>query len=433
MRLPILPYTNNKIKRSTIQWSGLNKKALISDNEFSSTTNLSTKNFPLISPRPPREAVYTLTSGNALFAGLQLAFVDGTDFKYNNVTKGTVTSGTKYMVGFNGNIIIFPDNKYYDYITDTFGTFGTGTYPAAGSVPTIDYACTMDNRVWGVHGDNIYGSALGQFDDWTTFAGVSTDAYAVDTGTNGDFTGTVSYKGTVLTLKTDRVFKLFGDVPSNFQFVEVSRLGCTNHKSIWEVNGILFWLSPQGVCAYTGGVPEVISDNLNDNYVSAVAGGDNRRYYISLYNGSDYAVYVYDTWKNVWFQEDGLNAKDFTTLDGFVYALASDNKIYKFNSGDEKVSWEAVTKEFTEEIGEKKGYSELLFRVDLESGSNLLIYVKTDNGSYTLVKSYSAAEMSSFKAMIPIKRADRFQVKIVGKGEGKVYQMQRKFHIGSDV
>ena len=432
MRLPNLPYAGKKTKRSTIQWSGLNKKAFINDNELSSATNLSTKNFPLISPREPRESLHTLVSGTALSTGLQLAWVDGTDFKYNNVSKGVVTSSVKYMTGFDGNILIFPDKKYYDYETDTFGTFGTGTYPTTGSVPDINYSATMGNRVWGVKDDDIYASALGDYTDWTTFDGVNTDAYATDTGTNGAFTGIVSYKGTILAFKTDRAFKLFGSLPSNYQFIEISRLGCTNHKSIYEVNGVLFWLSPQGVCAYTGGVPELISENLEENYVSGVSGGDNRRYFLSLYDGTGYTLYTYDTWESVWLEEDNLDVDDFILLDSYVYAL-SGNIIYKLNSGTETVESEAITKQYTEEMNEKKGYSDLLFRADLEDNASLRIYVKVDNREFTLVKSYSSRGFSTFKTMIPIKRADHFQIKIVGSGEFKLYQMERRFHIGSTV
>ncbi len=436
MRLPALPYIrNNSIKRITIEWTSINKTSAIRDNEFSSAKNLSTKEFPFISPRPSREAAYTLTAGKALFAGPKLAWVDDTTFKYDNATEGTVSASAKYMVDFNGRIIIFPDKKAYDYVADTFAPFGFGTYPAPGSVPDIDYACTLNNRIWACKDDNVYATALGEYDDWTTFSSPSeaTDAYQVDTGTNGKFTGITSYNGAVYVFKTDRVFKLFGTIPADFQLVEISRLGCVNHKSICEVNGILFWLSPQGVCAYTGGVPEVIGENLGEGYTSGVAGGDGRRYYISLYDGSSYTLYVYDTWKGVWLPEDDLQVIDFALLDGVLYALASDNKIYKFNSGTEKVEWEAVTKEYTEQIGEKKGYSELVFMVDLESGSTLQVFIRINNGSYELVKAYSSNDLQSFRVVLPVRRANHFAVKLVGKGEGKIYQFERRFHIGSNI
>lgn len=440
---PNLPYTKNKsVRKSTIEWAGLNKRALIADNQFSATTNLSTKNFPLISPRYPRADSYSLTIGRALFAGPKLAWVDGVNFIYDETTEGTVEATPKCMVDFNGAIYILSDKAYYNYGTDTFDTWGTGSYPTAGSVPDMYYMTTLNNRIWGCYEDNLYACALGDASDWTTFDGLSTDAYAVDTGTNGNFTGISSYKGTALIFKLDRVFKLYGSTPENFQLVEISRLGCTNNKSIVEVNGILFWLSPQGVCAYNGGTPEVISEDLNENYTSGVAGGDGRKYYISLYNGTDYNLYVYDTWKGIWLQEDSIDVTDFALYDGYLYALVSEDEgstIYRFDTSTptyndpEVVEWDATTKQFTEEISNKKGCSELSFRVDLDSGSSLQVYVKVDNGSYTLMKSYSTTELSSFRVALPIRRADHFTVKLVGKGECKVYAMERKFYVGTNV
>jgi len=521
MYFPKLPYSsNNKTKKSVIEFKGLNKKELIADNELSATVNISSDQLPLLSPRSSRATSYTLTAGKALFAATKLAWVDsvtftslvnditfgahtissasskfsgiavgdtlvitgctvnaannatvivttataamitcsattftitngdpagretaaitftGCSFKYDNVTKGAVTASAKSMVELSQRIVIFPDKVSYDTVGGTFAAFGTGTYPAAGSAPDIDYACTLDNRIWAVKGDDIYCCALGDFDDWTTFLnpdGTVNDAGAwqVDTGTNGDFTGIATYKKNHnLAFKKDGVWKRFGSVPSDFQFIGISELGCVSNKSIKEVNNTLFWLSPQGVVAYTGGVPEVISENLNDNYVSAVAGGDGRKYYISLYNGSTYALYVYDTWKGIWIQEDTLQAVSFAFFDGYLYALAIDNNVWKFNSGTESVSWSFESKIYDEQYMGKKAHSELSCRVDLEVGSILNVYIKIDNGSYTLVKSYSTTDLTSFIIPLKVKKGDHFQLKFTGTGDFTLYQIQRKYIYG---
>lgn len=440
MRLPDIYERNVKAKKSIIEWKNLNRRELIADDQFAATTNLSTKNFPLISPRPPRKVHATLTAGYAMFASSKLAWVDGTSFVYDGVTKGTVSAGAKSIVELSQNIVIFPDKKVYDVPNNTFNSFGSGTYPAAGSVPDIDYACTLDNRIWGVKDDNIYCCALGDYSDWTSFVNPDgsvneAGAWQVDTGSNGNFTGIASYKGTNLVFKVDRVWKRYGDYPSNFQFVEISQLGCVNHKSICEVNNILFWLSPKGVVAYTGGVPEVISEDLNENYSSAVAGGDGRRYYISLYNGTAYKLYVYDTWTGVWLQEDTLNVKEFVYLGDIIYALASDNKIYKFNDGTESVSSSFETKKYTEEYSGKKAHSELFLRVDLNAGAELKVYVKYDNGSYTLVKALSATNatgLTVLKVPLKLKACQHFQLKLEGTGEYRIHQLQRKLVVGED-
>ena len=124
MMLPVLPHSaNNKVKKSTINWRGLNRKSLTADDEFSATTNLSSKNHPLVSPRDPREQVYSLTAGKALFAASKLAWADGTSFVYDGAVKGTVTATAKSMVELSQRIVVFPDKKSYDTVGGAFGAF----------------------------------------------------------------------------------------------------------------------------------------------------------------------------------------------------------------------------------------------------------------------------------------------------------------------
>lgn len=519
MYLPKLKSIKTKQIKSIIEWGGLSRKALVKDNQLTSSTNLSTKHFPLLSPRPSRATSYTLTNGWALSSGAQLYWVDeltftsptnditfgtttitsassrfsgisvgdtltitgctvnaannqsaivttatagtitcsastftttngtpagretaaitftGCSFKYNNVTKGAVTASAKSMVDFNGKVYIMPDAKSYDYGTGTFAAWGTGTYPTAGAVPAMDYMAVLNNRIWGVKTDSFYCCKLGDASNWTTFSTPSeaTDAFSVDTGTQGNFTGLATYRGSIIAFKTDLMLKLFGDIPANFQYVRVTDIGCLSNKSIAEVNNVLFFLGRKGYYAYAGGLPELISDDMEETYSSAVGGSDGRKYYTSHYDGSTYKLYVYDTLKNIWLQEDTLQVDDFTYFGGYLYGLSSTNIIYKFNSGTETVTYTAITKEYTEEISNKKGHSQLNFRVDLESGSTLTIWKRVDNGSWVSVKTYSTADLSSFIVPILIDRADHFQLKIVGVGEGKVYAVERIFHIGSDV
>jgi hypothetical protein len=298
----------------------------------------------------------------------------------------------------------------------------------------MSYLTVLNNRIWGVNGDEIYANALGDYSDWTTFTvpSVSTDAYNVDTGTAGSFTGITTYRGSVYMFKKDLMLRMFGDSPINYQYSRVTNLGCIDNRSIKEVNNTSFYLGRDGVYAFNGGLPELISQDLNETYVSGVAGGDNRRYYISLYDGSAYKLYVFDTWNGTWLQEDDLNVVQFAYLDGYLYALASDNKIYKFNSGTETVSWTAITKEFTEEMQNKKGHSKINLRVDLDIGSSISVYTKADNNSWVLEKTFASEGMSSVRIPIRINRADHFQLKISGFGTGKIYATERIFYVGGD-
>lgn len=436
LQLPVLSEVKRKIKPQVITFNGLNRNPLISDDELAGCTNLSFKDRPCLSCRSPRETLYTLTTPKALFSvGTALAWVDGTAFKYNNTTKGTVTAGQKSMVDFNGKIVIMPDKKSYDYGTDTFATIGSGTYPAAGSCPDMDYICVHMNRVFGVKGNDIYACALGNVTDWTTFAGLSTDAWAADVESEGgSFTGIVSYQNHPVLFKTDLMYEIYGNKPSNFTTQKAHKVGCISNLAIIEIDGVLYFVGKKGVYAYTGGTPRLISIKLDETYSDAVLGTDGRILYASLYNGSEWKLYIYDTWEGNWLKEDSLHVVQFTRIGEHAHALSSTGALYKFNSGTETgIPWELETKQFTEESFNKKSHSRIYIRVDLETGSQMQVYVKRDNGSYTLEHSYSAAGLQTFHTTLKIQRADHFQIKFAGTGDFKLYAMQRHVIIGSEI
>jgi hypothetical protein len=309
-------------------------------------------------------------------------------------------------------------------------------YPTEGAIPDIDYVTVKDNRIWAVHDDDIMACALGDGMNWTTFntPSLSTDSYQVDTGTAGVFTGVTTYKNSCYAFKKYAMFRLYGDIPENFAWQRISNIGCLNNKSIWEVNEYLYFLGTQGVYRYGAGTPELISYPLNETYTSGVAGGDNRLYYLALTTGAAYYLYVYDTWTKLWMCEDDFRALDFAFLDGYLYALEHDNKIYVFNLGSEVVTMEVRSKWYTEDTTRKKGHTQLDFRVDLESGTTLSVYVTYDNEiTSTLVETYSTAQFSTFHVPLSIKRCDHFQVSLVMVGRGKIYAMERTFYLGSKV
>lgn len=431
MKLPILPYTNNKTKKSTIVFNGLNQGDLISDNELSGCENISlSRNTPLVSCRLPREVKYSVTTPNALFSvGSEIVHVDGTDFKYKNATKGTVTSGTKSMVDFNGKVIIMPDKKYYDYSTDVFNVI---TDVGAGvAVPDMDYICIHMNRIFGVKGSSIYATALGQYNNWTTFAGESTDAWAKDVASEGgDFTGIVSYQNHPILFKKEMMYELYNNKP-DYVTQPVNKIGCLSSRAIVEANSILYFVGSKGVYAYTGGVPRLISNNLNETYSDAVLGTDGKLLYVSLYNGTVWNLYVYDTQTGLWVREDNLQGIQFTKIGEHVYCLAKDGKLYKFNSGTENnIEWYLETKNFTEEIFNRKGNGIIRIRIELESGSSVNVYTSVDDRDYKLHKSYSARGTNTFSTMVRIQMSDSFRIKLSGKGNFKLYAFGREIVIG---
>jgi len=422
---------NRKTKKPIIVLQGLNRNSLIKDNELSACQNISSKNRPVLSCRAPRETLYTLTSPQALFSvGTALAWVDGTSFKYNNVTKGTVTAGAKSMVDFNGKILIFPDKKYYDYGADTFDTI-VDIGPDA-TVPDMDFVCEHMNRIFGCKGNDVYASALGQYNNWTTFAGLSSDAWAKEVASEGgSFTGIASYQYHPVIFKEDLMYEVFNSKPP-FTTQPGYKVGCLSNRAIIEVNSVLYFAGKKGLYGYTGGVPRLVSDDLNETYSDAVMGTDGTILYVSLYNGTSWKLYTYNTKDGRWLQEDTLHVVQFTKIGAYGYGLASTGALYKFNSGTEVIEWNFETKQFTEEIFEKKGNGKISLRLDLLTGSTANVYVKHDNGAYALVKELTATGLRCFRIPLKIQMDDHFQVKISGTGDFKFHGIEREIIIGGD-
>ena len=321
MKLPQVRYKQQNSKPQIIGFKGLNRMPMISDGELSATENISSEFLPCLTIRSSREVIATLTAGHALFASKdKLCWVDGTSFVYDSVVKGTVLAGPKSMCIFNDRIIIMPDKKYYDTISGVFGSVGTGTYPTAGACPDMDYVCEHMNRVWGIKGNNIYASKLGDSSDWTTFAGLETDSYATDVATEGDFTGIYPYNNHVVMTKPDHIHETYGYKPSNFQVQKTADKGTSYGKTLNAVNGVLMMEGRDSVYGYTGSVPRGLSGNLNEIYSTGAAGTDGKKYYISFTNGTSYNLYVYDSTSAVWVREDSLQVKDFAYLNGYLYA-----------------------------------------------------------------------------------------------------------------
>lgn len=425
MQLPKAKVIPQKTEYQTIGFKGLNRMPVTEPGELTSMTNISSKYLPCLYPRESREVIRMLTNGNALFAANgKLCWIDGTNFYYDGVSKGTVTAGPKSMAEYFGIILIFPDKKYYNYVTNTFGTIQ--------NCPDIKHVCVFNNRAFGVGGNGFYASKLGDPLVWNQFSVpiMNEDSWQVNTGEEGDFTGIKVVQNHVMATKEGYLYELYGSKPANFFLQKIVDVGCIDAKSIVEIDGVMYFLSQDGFRAYAGSFPKPISINLNENYVRCTAGTDGRRYYASLYNGKEYNLYVYDTYNGYWYREDNLNVVDFVQFDDNLYAL-SNNAIYKFNSGNEVVQWEVESERFTDWYMGKKINKKVKIMAELEPKSTLYVYCKIDDGSYALVTSIMSSGFKIYEIPIMPRRGNTFKIKLAGSGRVKIYGFTREVILGS--
>lgn len=336
-------------------------------------------------------------------------------------------------------------------ISTTSMTFYANTFTAGAeagqvtlkrSVPDLTCICECDNRIWGAEGTTIYASALGDPKNFNVYDGLSTDSYAVAVGTDGEFTGCIAYSSGVLFWKENCVHKVLGSYPSNYEIYTYTVQGLQkgSEKSLLIINETLFYKGRNGVYVFTGGVPELISENFGTKrYTNAVAGTDGERYYISMQDESNdaWGLFIYDTLRGIWLREDETHVTDFAYLDGVLYYLDGTTKKLMMTGQDDseegRIDWIASFAPFTEQVNERKCYSKLYMRLKVEPGAWMQVHISCDGGPWKKVWTTHDSKAPTMTAHFRPTRCDSFRVKLVGKGRVTVKSFIREFEVGSEV
>lgn len=323
-------------------------------------------------------------------------------------------------------------------------------------VPDLDYICEKDNRLWGVSNkaDNevydpetgeyrhytsrvLYASALGLPHRFFDFDGTAADSFQVAVASEGDFTGIIGYSDSVVAMKEDKVYRVFGDYPAAYQMYEYTIPGCAkgSHASLQIIGEILYYAGRNGIYAYDGAAPHLMSYPLGDvTYEDAVAGTDGVRYYLSAKAGGTWDLFVYDTVHGIWTREDETQAIGFALVEGTLH-LAAGNKIYKLEQedGSETVQWSARFEALKEGSLQRKRWKWLRLRIRLEDGAWMKVYYTPDNGEKTLAEQLSGAGTYTVSLPLTPMRCDRLTIDLEAQGRGQVQAMERAFYLGSKV
>lgn len=343
------------------------------------------------------------------------------------------------------------DGNKLRFYENTFTVNSTAAnITVARTVPDLDYHCVIDNRVWGCKDDTICCCKLGDPTNWNVFDGLSTDAWSVETGTPGDFTGCVAFMGYPIFFKKDKIFKVYGNRLSNFEVMSSATLGCIDAASLAVAGETLFYLSPAGFVRYNGGYPAVIDAVLNRKHFSGTAGSDGRRYFVC----AQYANYacenlVYDTQTGLWHREDAQEFFGMAYAAGALWALTANTgtddllQIGDVQGGNEAAFESSVTfGELDSVTINRSAYTfaskypvRLWLRYALDARNETANGVTTDVAALTVTISYNGGAFRSVTALpsggknvryvpVPIKRCDRFSVKLSANSAWKLYGMQ---------
>ena len=317
-------------------------------------------------------------------------------------------------------------------------------------VPEMDFVIECRNRLWGcrygVSGgemlNELYCCALGDFKNWRQYQGLSTDSWTASVGSDGPWTGAVSYLGYPTFFKENRIHRVaVSPIGAHAVTETVCRgvqAGCA--KSLQVVNETLFYKSRSDVCAYQGSFPEGISEKLGETlYAEAAAGAVGDRYYLSMKaEGGEWALFVFDVRRGLWMREDNLRVTDFAKLGDELYAVTGEGELLALlgSEGEQEpfVSWAAETGLLYYQQPDRKYVSRFNLRLSLEEGARVEVYVMYDS-SGEWIRQGSIQMRGTRTVTLPVRprRCDHLRIRLQGRGELRLYSLAKILTIGSDV
>lgn len=302
-------------------------------------------------------------------------------------------------------------------------------------VPDLDFVTEQGNRVWGCSRkeNSIYACALGDPTNWYSYRGIASDSYAVSVGSDGAFTGAASCLSYILFFKENCIHKLYGSKPSDYQMSSVRCRGVAAKAagSLCVIAETLYYLSPDGVMAWSGSLPAKVSGALDTGKLTAadwaMGGQLDARYYLYLHRRADGdgsgRLLVYDTEKGLWHEESPAGTEMVSTgqqlylWDGSaLWAAGSDRE----TEGEEEANlrFEAVTGDIGMSVPDDKYISRVTLRLDALAHTVVTVAVSYDGGTWETVGSCAVTQERQ-RVNLPFvpRRHDLMRLKFSGTGQ----------------
>lgn len=345
---------------------------------------------------------------------------------------------------------IQPDYIIVSGLLSKVHTLVAATVTVERRMPDMDFVTESENRLWGckyglVDGkavNEIYASALGDFKNWNRFAGIATDSYGASVGTDGKFTGAITFQGYPLFFKETAMHKVFGsNPPYQIETYNCRGLQEGSWRSLQIVNELLFYKGRTDVLVYDGSDPVSISEHLgHDTYRNAVAGAFKRSYYISMQDElGQYHMYLYDTRLKMWWRQDDTKAMMFAQVDDdLLYIDEWTNNIVsmfgKSGVAEASVPFEAVTGIIGYEQKDHKYISRFNIRARVPADGSFRVFLRYDSvGDWVEAGSVTGAGLVR-SVMMPVRprRCDHFEMKLTGTNDVRIFSIAKVLEVGSD-
>lgn len=337
------------------------------------------------------------------------------------------------------------------------------TFSLSRPLPDIKYVTEWNNRLWGCGGENnsvIYASALGNPRCWSVYENTAADSYWMNVDDGEEWTGAATFEDHAYLFKQNKMWKIFGNKPSNFQSA-VYDFGTIANKSIATVGNMMVWASRDGIYAYNGGLPKKISYKLGDEnfYGDCVAWECNNKYYLYCSRvenpeRKDYTIYVYDVETGLWHEESapvgdiymsGLqgacNLPEETvisSIDGLLGLTGAGipnppGPHISPASYDTAIKWSFDTPEFASYDPDYKYICKTQISFELEENATATVTAFYDGSDVPyVIGHFSAGRRRTELLPARLRRCQRVKLRVEGSGFIKIYSISYQTEGGSE-
>ena len=317
-------------------------------------------------------------------------------------------------------------------------------------LPDMDYVCECQNRLWGCrYGlaegrvvNEIYASALGDPKNFRQYLGLSTDSWTASLGSDGVFTGAVSYLGRPCFFKEEAIHLVTVSASGAHRLDEMRCRGVQKGSagSIALVGETLFYKARDAVCAWQGGFPADVGAPLGEEPMTDAVGGCGKgRYYLSLRGKAGWELLVYDPALGLWHREDELHALAFAALEGELYAIDAESGelLALFGSVGEPEpppDWMAQTGPLRFCTPDRQHLARLDLTLWAEKGTRLRVLLRYDSaGDWEKAAALEPARPGTLSLPIRPRRCDHAELRITGSGPFRLCALSQVVERGSDL
>ena len=447
--LPKLPLSNQTVK-TVDSFAGLDLRESIPDSALADCVNISPSGFPAISvcnPWVEESTPATLSDIFGIGSGDLIKVLDGSPMQViwnSQKPDGTPSAVTLYLAA--GDSLAAAE-RFADslvLLTKTGSGWRLCQYNSSGGkIREVDMSSflggtdtviggmlSFERRLLILYNNSIRISFYNDLEKWDQYlidgklSPRAAQQHTIEEG--GYFTCCINYKSHPVLLKQNALYLVQNSV-APYAFVKAADVGCINPRSAAICNGVLYFLSPDGVMAYNGSLPKLVSadcptfpEELKDS------GGctQNSCYYIGNY--------AYAPEKEVWTKiRNSLPERKISAAGSYCGAVfyrsitAEGIQLYRyspysFDSDQTPEEWYIITKCFHENESRQKKLTKFAFRIEPQQEVSVSVLISADGGSWQSVYEGNTARCGAKEIVLKVPPCQDIKFKIRGTGKATI-------------